>query len=91
MVSKHFLSVYTTEIVPALYNQSKERARQEGVENITFLLGDSVEMLKEITPRVAQGAVFFLDVVTYMGSMEFRRRRERRSMRPGLASVFLYS
>lgn len=48
MVSKHFLSVYTTEIVPALYNQSKERARQEGVEHITFLLGDSVELLKEL-------------------------------------------
>ena len=61
MISKHFENVYTTEIVPTLYNQSKERAQQEGVENITFLLGDSVELLKEITPRVAQGAVFFLD------------------------------
>lgn len=61
MVSKHFKNVYTTEIVPALHNQSKERARQAGIENITFLLGDSVELLKDITPRVVQGAVFFLD------------------------------
>jgi hypothetical protein len=61
MVSKHFENVYTTEIVNDLHIQSKERAIHAGIENITFLLGDSVELLKEITPRVVLGAVFFLD------------------------------
>jgi hypothetical protein len=44
-----------------LHTASKERALRCGIENITFLLGDSVELLKQITPRVLPGAVFFLD------------------------------
>jgi len=61
MAAKHFENVYTTEIVPALHNESKAKAEKAGLENITFLLGDSVELLKTITPKVLDGAVFFLD------------------------------
>ena len=52
MAAKHFQNVYTTEIVPALHNESKTKAEKAGLENITFLLGVSVELLKTITPKV---------------------------------------
>jgi hypothetical protein len=61
MAAQHFQTVYTTEIVPKLHNDSKKRAAKQKVSNIEFLLGDSVELLKEITPKVLEGAVFFLD------------------------------
>jgi hypothetical protein len=61
MASKHFHNVYTTEIVPALHEESKKKAEEAGVKNITFLLGDSVKLLGEIMPKVSEGAVFFLD------------------------------
>lgn len=61
MVAKHFETVYTTEIVPELHNISKKKAVEQKVTNVEFLLGDSVELLKEITPKVLEGAVFFLD------------------------------
>lgn len=61
MAAEHFLEVYTTEIVPLLYEGSKLRAIDKGINNINFLLGDSVELLKKIMPRLDGGAVFFLD------------------------------
>jgi len=61
MAAKYFETVYTTEIVPALHKSSKEKATEQKVTNVRFLLGDSVELLKEITPKVLEGAVFFLD------------------------------
>lgn len=61
MAAKHFEKVYTTEIVPELHNNSKKRAVKQKVTNVEFLMGDSVELLKEITPKVLKGAVFFLD------------------------------
>ena len=61
MASKHFKNVYTTEIVPKLYEDSKTRAEKENISNITFLLGDSVKLLSEIMPKVLDGAVFFID------------------------------
>jgi hypothetical protein len=61
MAAKKFDNVYTTEIVPDLHNESKSKAISSNVKNITFLLGDSVELLKNIVPKVLEGAVFFLD------------------------------
>ena len=61
MVSKHFDNVYTTEIVEKLHFDSIKLAAAQGVTNIEFLLGDSVELLKTITPKVVDGCVFFLD------------------------------
>lgn len=61
MAAEKFKHVYTTEIVPALHNESKAKASSKGVKNVSFLLGDSVELLKEIVPKVLDGAVFFLD------------------------------
>ena len=61
MASQHYTHVYTTEIVPALYEGSKNRAKNEGIENITFALGDSVKLLEDIMPKVKDGAVFFID------------------------------
>ena len=61
MASKHFQKVYTTEIMEELHNYSKNRAKSEGITNIEFMLGDSVDLLKKIVPEVKEGAVFFLD------------------------------
>jgi len=61
MASKHFSHVYTTEIVPDLYQNSKDRAEKEGIENITFLLGDSVKLLDDIMSKLNGDTVFFLD------------------------------
>jgi hypothetical protein len=61
MASKHFDKVFTTEIYEPLYVQSKKRAEDEGVSNIQFCLGNSVDLLKDIVPQVLEGAVFFID------------------------------
>jgi hypothetical protein len=61
IAAKHFENVYTIEIFEQLYEESKARADNEGITNITFYLGDSLDKLKEITPKVLDGAVFFID------------------------------
>ena len=61
LAAKKYEHVFTTEIKEDLYETSRKRAQDEGVTNITFMLGDSVELLKEITPKVEEGAVFFID------------------------------
>lgn len=62
VASKHFKNVYTIEIFEPLYIDSMLRASTEGISNIVFLLGDSLEQLNNIVPDVAAaGAVFFID------------------------------
>lgn len=61
IAAKHFSNVYTIEIFEPLYTESKEKAYNNGIENITFLLGDSLEQLQNIMPKVTDGAVFFID------------------------------
>lgn len=61
MAAKHYEHVHTIEIHEGLYEQSKKRAEIEGVENITFHLGDSLVVLPNIVPDVKEGAVFFID------------------------------
>jgi len=61
MAADHYEKVYTMEIVQNLYEGSKKRALEAGKNNIEFLLGDSVQHLKTIVPKVKEGAVFFID------------------------------
>ena len=61
MASKYFDKVYTTEIHPGLYTSAMNRANTENVSNINFYLGDSSTLLRQITPQVLDGAIFFLD------------------------------
>ena len=61
MAAKHYENVFTTEIHNKLYENSKRRAESEGVTNITFMLGNSIDLLKDIVPQVTDGAVFFID------------------------------
>ena len=61
IAAKSYEYVYTIEIYEPLFLESKQRAENEGISNITFLLGDSIEQLKNIIPLVADGAVFFID------------------------------
>ena len=61
MAAEHFENVYTVEIFEPLFKESVKRAKEEGVENIHFYLGDSLDKLSEMTEQVKDGAVFFLD------------------------------
>ena len=61
MAAEHFDKVFTMEIVEDLYRGSMERAAREGVTNVSFHLGDSLEVLPKILPQVEDGAVFFID------------------------------
>ena len=60
-MSSHYDHVYTTEIHEGLYETSKKRAEDAGITNITFLRGNSIELLYDIVPKVLAGAVFFID------------------------------
>jgi hypothetical protein len=59
--AKHFSEVYTIEIDYKLFTSSKCRAMKENVHNISFIHGDSYKMLHNVVPRVAEGAVYFID------------------------------
>ena len=61
LAAKHYDNVFTTEIDTRRYEQSKKRAEDEGVTNIDFLFGDSIELLETIAPQVTDGAIFFID------------------------------
>lgn len=61
IASKMFENVYTIEIFQPLYYESKLRALNENLNNIVFLLGDSLTELPIIMPKVLDGAVFFID------------------------------
>ena len=61
LAAKNYDNVYTIEIFEPLYKESKYRALNEGVNNINFLLGDSLQQLPNIIPKVTEGAVFFID------------------------------
>lgn len=61
LAAKFFGHVYTTEIHQGLHAEAVERANQLGVTNVTFMHGDSIQLLREIVPKVLSGAVFFLD------------------------------
>jgi hypothetical protein len=61
MASKCFENVYTIEIEEDLYNKSKQKAADKDITNIKFYLGDSTKLLKEIVPKVVDGACFFID------------------------------
>jgi len=58
-MAPHFKKVYTMEIVPQLYEYSKSLSGD--FDNIEFLLGDSVKLLESVTPKVVDGAIFFID------------------------------
>ena len=71
--AKCFENVYTVEIVENLFRKCVERAGGSApsdmlltntviqVGNISFTYGDSLDMLREVSPQVKDGAVFFID------------------------------
>jgi len=61
MASAYYENVYTTEICYERYEESKKRSEDAHLTNIDFLYGDSQELLKVISPKVTEGAVFFID------------------------------
>lgn len=75
LVSNYFDNVYTIEIMETLFRNSIISSGGEhripngplikgtivNVYNMNFMYGDSVEMLKVITPLVKDGSIFFID------------------------------
>ena len=60
-MSKVFDKVITIEIVENLHEYSKEKAKEQNIENIEFYLGDSIKVLGDLKPKFRNGAVFFMD------------------------------
>ena len=61
IASNIFPYVYTIEIVPELYQESKSISDQEGITNITYFLGDTIKLLPDLIPKIDVSAVWFCD------------------------------
>lgn len=62
MASQHYKQVFTTEIHKGLHEEAMQKVRDMNITNISFLQGDSLQLLPLIVPNVLkQGSVFFLD------------------------------
>lgn len=63
LASKLFRNVFTIEIVKELYLESVQKAKEENINNITFLFGDSLQKLPIIcdTMLTSGNTLFFLD------------------------------
>lgn len=64
-MSNYFSKLYTIELSPTLYFQSKAFASDE--KNIEFILGDSGTMINEVLKKLQSPALFWLDA-HYSGS-----------------------
>lgn len=61
LASQNYHKVYTIEIFQPLYEESKQRLQNLGIKNVNCLLGDSLEHLHNIMPKVSDGSIFFID------------------------------
>lgn len=61
MASSHFEKIYTMEIKKDLYEESKNTGEKMGCKNITYFLGDSINILKVLVPLINDSAIYFLD------------------------------
>ena len=60
-MSNFFDTIYTMEIVETLFNESIEVTNKEGITNINFYLGDSLNILPSIMNSLNGNSVFFID------------------------------
>lgn len=60
-MAEHFERVYTIELDPALHAETQARLREEGLDNITFIQGNSATELDRLVRSLDEPAVFFLD------------------------------
>ncbi|MHA2091642.1 MAG: hypothetical protein ACW98K_12370, partial [Candidatus Kariarchaeaceae archaeon] len=59
--SKIFYGVHTIEIVESLYQESKKKALEMGISNITHYHGDTLKLLPEIVKNLQASTFYFLD------------------------------
>jgi len=57
----HFRKLYTIEIVKEYSERAKKKAELAGVTNITFLAGDSTDVLPTVISEINETALFWLD------------------------------
>ena len=60
-MSPHFKKVHTIELSPVLHSKAVEESQSLGLGNITFHLGDSVDILPTLLESIDEKAIFFLD------------------------------
>lgn len=59
LMSKYFNKVYTFEIVKQLYEEAKEKCKEQN--NINFYLCDSKSILPVLVPEIKGDSIYFLD------------------------------
>ena len=61
VMADNFKKVYTIELDEKLYHDTSSKLKNEGYENIEFILGDSGEKIEKLTKEIKEPTVFFLD------------------------------
>lgn len=61
MASKYFSKVFTFEISQELFKESVQEGEKQGCNNISYFLGDSVELLKGLMPLLNVPSLYFID------------------------------
>lgn len=61
LASRNFDNVITMEIYEPLYKDAIMLANEQNITNVSFLLGDSSQLLLNLKDDVKKGCVFFLD------------------------------
>jgi hypothetical protein len=60
-MSKHFKKLHTIEICEKAYQFCVEQGKKNKIKNIDFYLGDSIEKVAELIPKINARTVYFLD------------------------------
>lgn len=61
VMANSFKNVITIELDPTLHQQTSKKFEDEGYNNVEFLLGDSGEVIDDLTKRLKEPAMFYLD------------------------------
>ena len=61
IMAQNFDRVITIELDEKLHSETSKRLLDQGYSNIEFLLGDSGQHVDELSKRIQEPAIFFLD------------------------------
>jgi len=56
-----FDKVITIELDEKLYNETRKKLKNQGYNNIEFIMGDSGEIIQKISEEISEPTLFFLD------------------------------
>jgi hypothetical protein len=61
VMAKNFSHVITIELDEELHKSTSKQIRDEGIENVEFIFGDSATQIKNVVSKLNKPAAFFLD------------------------------